>query len=124
MKANHSKVMTIANRLVSQGITRAAAMLQAWAIVKNPLIETNVVGVTRHRRQEAIEHLTRYDPAQIHIQLQRESGNQYDRNAIAVIATVAGRGSYQIGYLSKSIARLLPRSWTQERPYWACIRWR
>jgi len=32
MKTTHSKVMTIANRLVAQGISRAQAMVKAWAL--------------------------------------------------------------------------------------------
>ena len=34
MKTTHSKVMTIANKLVKQGQNRANAMVKAWALVK------------------------------------------------------------------------------------------
>lgn len=42
----HSKVMTIANRLVKQGYNRANAMVKAWVLVKLPNICTKVAGVT------------------------------------------------------------------------------
>ena len=99
-----SKVMTIANRLVAQGYNRANAMVKAWVLVKMPLVETKVSGVTFGNRQKAIERLARYSPEQIHITLQRESTNQYDTNAIAVIASVEGKGSYNMGYLPKALA--------------------
>jgi len=51
----HSKVMTIANRLVKQGYNRANAMIKAWVLVRMPLVETKVAGVTYGKRQKAIE---------------------------------------------------------------------
>ena len=47
----HSKVMTIANRLVKQGYNRANAMVKAWVLVKLPNICTKVAGVTYGKRQ-------------------------------------------------------------------------
>jgi len=79
-KTTHSKVMTIANRLTAGGIGRVAAMLKAWVLVKMPLVETKVAGVTQDNRQRAIEHLTRYDREQISIHLVRERDNRHDRN--------------------------------------------
>ena len=93
MKLKHSKVMTIANKLTAQGYNRANAMVKAWVLIKLPLVETKVAGVTFGRRQEAIEHLSRYSAEEIHIVLKRERNNAYDRNAVAVIASVSGKGS-------------------------------
>ena len=90
-----SKVMTMANRFVKQGFPRSAAMKKAWGVAKNPDISTKVKGVTMNRRQEAIAHLTRYAAADISITLERESDNAADINAVAVIATVHGKGSYK-----------------------------
>ena len=104
MKEKHSKVMTIANKLVAQGYNRANAMAKAWILAKLPLVETKVCGVTFGSRQKAIEHLNRYNPSDIYITLKRERNNQNDRNAIAVIATVNGKGSYCMGYLSRALA--------------------
>jgi len=103
-KANHSKVMTIANRLVAQGYNRENAMIKAWVLVKMPLVETKVAGVTFGNRQKAIEHLSQYSAEQISITLVRERDNAHDSNAVAVYAVVTGKGSYCIGYLPKALA--------------------
>ena len=102
-----SKVMTMANRLVKQGFPRSAAMKKAWGVAKNPDISTKVKGVTMNRRQEAIAHLTRYAAADISITLERESDNIADNNAVAVIATVQGKGSYKMGYVPKYLAMII-----------------
>ena len=106
-RTQHSKVMTIANRLVKQGYNRANAMVKAWVLVKLPNICTKVAGVTYGKRQQAIEHLTHYRPEHIRISLYRDNANAYDRNAIAVIATVKGKGSYTMGYLPKALSAFI-----------------
>lgn len=103
----HSKVMTIANRLVKQGYNRANAMVKAWVLVKMPSVLTKVSGVTYGKRQQAIEHLTYYRPENIRISLYRDRDNAYDSNAIAVIATVRGKGAYTMGYLPKALAAFI-----------------
>ena len=50
MKIMHSKVMTITNRLTMSGIGRTTAMLKTWALIKMPLVETQVAGVTQGSR--------------------------------------------------------------------------
>ena len=89
--ARHSKVMTIANRLVKQGYNRAHAMVKAWALVKLPNVLTKVAGVTYGKRQTALEHLTHYRPQDIRISLYRDEHNTADKNAVAVIAAVRCR---------------------------------
>ena len=106
-KTTHSKVMTIANKLVAQGWGRATAMIRAWALVKLPTLETKVAGVTYGNRQKAIEHLAHYAPESITIRLEREQGNEHDRNAVAVWATVEGKGSYCVGYLPRALAAFI-----------------
>lgn len=103
----HSKVMTIANRLVKQGYNRANAMVKAWALVKMPRLLTKVSGVTFGKRQKAIEHLTHYRPELVKISLCRDSRNAYDKNAVAVIATVQGKGSYTMGYVPKALTAFI-----------------
>ena len=102
-----SKVMTIANRLVSQGYNRPHAMVKAWALVKLPKLETKVMGVTYGNRQKAIEHLARYAPQAVSIRLEREAGNGHDRNAVAVWAAVEGKGAYHMGYLPRALAAFI-----------------
>jgi len=99
--------MTIANKLVTQGYNRANAMIKAWVLVKMPLVETKVSGVTFGNRQKAIERLAKYDAAQITIRLQREPDNAVDKNAVAVIAEVRGKGSYCMGYLPKALSAFI-----------------
>lgn len=103
----HSKVMTIANRLVSQGMGRPAAMVKAWILVRLPLVQTKVAGVTYGRRQEALEHLEQYPAEQISVRLQRDHNNPADRNAVAVVAVVRGKGGYIMGYLPRFVAALI-----------------
>jgi ADP-ribosylglycohydrolase len=103
----HSKVMTIANRLVKQGYNRAHAMVKAWALVKLPNVLTKVAGVTYGKRQTALEHLTHYRPQDIRISLYRDGHNTADKNAVAVIAAVRGKGAYTIGYLPKAFAAFI-----------------
>lgn len=107
-RVKQSKVCTIANSLVKQGYTRAAAMVKAWILVKLPQVVTKVKGVTYKQRQKALEHLSRYNPQDIIISLVQEQGNEYDTNAVAVVATVRGKGSYTMAKgLAAFIAPLL-----------------
>ena len=106
-KAMHSKVMTIANRLVAQGSSRARAMVKAWALVKLPRLETKVAGVTFGNRQLFIEQLLDCAPESITIRLEREPGNEHDKNAVAVYAAVEGRRAYQMGYLPRTLAAFI-----------------
>ncbi|EEG32054.1 hypothetical protein CLOSTMETH_00280 [[Clostridium] methylpentosum DSM 5476] len=97
MRTLNSKVMSIANKLVAQGYNRANAMIKAWALVKMPQVITKAAGVTYGKRQKALEHLAHYAPEQISIRLERERDNEFDRNAVVVIATVQGKGSLLYG---------------------------
>jgi len=99
-----SKVCIIANRLIKQGYTRSSAFCKAWAIVKAETINTKVSGVTFAKRQTALERLTKYDAQLISIELQRDTTNEHDNNAIAVIATVKDKGSYKMGYLPRTLS--------------------
>ena len=103
----HSKVMTIANNLVKQGYNRAYAMVKAWALVKLSGVTVKVAGVTYGKRQTAIEHLTHYRPQDIRISLWRDKGNVADKNAVAVIAAVRGKGAYKMGYLPRAFSAFI-----------------
>jgi hypothetical protein len=99
-----SKVCVIANRLSKQGMSRSEAFRKAWAIVKTATVDTKVAGVTVGRRQEALQRLTRYQASNINISLRRETTNEYDANAVAVIVSVENKGSYTVGYLPRMLA--------------------
>lgn len=102
-----AKAMLIASQMSKLGYSRADAMIKAWSLVKKKPIETKVSGVTYEKRQKAIEHLTRYPSNNIGISLEREKTNLYDANAVAVMASVTGRGSYCMGYLPKPLASIV-----------------
>jgi hypothetical protein len=99
-----AKVCIIANNLIKEGMNRSKAFRKAWELVKAETIITKVAGVTFENRQAALERLTHYDANRIRITLERKSGNEHDSNAVAVIVTVTGKGSYHIGYLDKPLA--------------------
>ncbi len=102
-----SKVMTIANALVKQGVKRSAAMVRAWITVKLRKMEVRAAGVTHGNRQTLLQHLTWYNVADITITLQREPQNAADRNAVQIIAAVRNKGAAVIGYINRELAAAL-----------------
>lgn len=102
-----SKVMTIANALVKQGVSRSAAMVRAWITVKLRKMEVRAAGVTHGNRQTLLEHLTRYRREDITLTLQREPQNAADRNAVQIIAAVRNKGAAVIGYINRELAAAL-----------------
>lgn len=105
MNKTRSKVMTIANRLVKQGLTRSIATVKAWIIVKAKALRTKVKGTSR--RQDALEKLAGVDPADISVKLKREPHNSHDSNAVAVYAALRDNRIFFIGYLPKAVASVL-----------------
>ena len=77
-RLRHSNVMLTANNLVTQGLSQS----QAWIIVKLQKID-------------------------IRMQPVRDTKNRYDHNAVAVVATVRGKGYFCMGYLPRAAAALL-----------------
>ena len=102
-----SKVMTIANHLVKQGLSRSAAMVQAWITVKLRRIVTKAAGVTHGNRQMLLHRLAAYNPEQVSIELHREKENIFDSNAVKVIAAVSGKGKAALGYLNRTLAAVI-----------------
>lgn len=105
MNKTRSKVMTIANRLVKQGLTRSIATIKAWIIVKANALRTKVKGTSR--RQSELEKLAGVNPAGISVNLKREPHNVHDSNAIAVYAALRDNRVFFIGYLPKAVASVL-----------------
>ena len=105
MNKTRSKVMTIANRLVKQGLTRSIATVKAWLIVKANALRTKVKGTSR--RQSALEKLAGVNPADISVKLKREPHNVHDSNAVAVYAALRDNRVFFIGYLPKAVAAVL-----------------
>ena len=105
MNKTRSKVMTIANRLVKQGLTRSIATVKAWVIVKATALRTKVKGTSR--RQNALEKLAGVNPEDISVKLKREPRNSHDSNAVAVYAALKDNRVFFIGYLPKAVASVL-----------------
>ena len=105
MNVIKSKVMTIANRLVKQGMNRRAAMIKAWVIAKASALQVKVKG-TSHRQNE-LEKLSSVNPADISVTLRREPHNSHDSNAIAVYAALTNHRVFFVGYLPRAIASVL-----------------
>ena len=105
MNKTRSKVMTIANRLVKQGLTRSIATVKAVIIVKANALRTKVNGTSR--RQDTLEKLAEINPADISVKLKREPHNVHDSNAVAVYAALRDSRVFFIGYLPKAVASVL-----------------
>lgn len=102
-----SKVMTMANALVKQGVSRSAAMVRAWITVKLRRMVIKAAGVTFGNRQTLLERLTRYSPEDISVTLQREQDNAHDINAIQIVTAVRNKGAAVIGYINRELAAAL-----------------
>ena len=69
---NRSIICKVANNLRKGGYTLSQAFRMAWKLAKGKA-SVKVAGVTKERRQEAIEHLSRYNPETVSFILNRES---------------------------------------------------
>lgn len=104
LKDIRSKVMQIANRLVGQGYIRRNAMETAWKLIRYRALRTRINGTTFDNRQNVLQLLCKYNPADITVKLMRDYLNAFDRNAVAVVASVKDKVRAVIGYLPKAVA--------------------
>ena len=102
---NKMKLMQIANTLFTGGMTRSEALKEAWAVIKGQNIK--VSGVTFGKRQRAIERLNKYAAERVSYSLERDYSNPYDSSAIAVVASVAEKGSFTVGYVPAEISKMI-----------------
>lgn len=107
LKDIRRKVMQIANRLVGKGYIRRNAMLTAWKIIRYKALRTKVNGTSFDNRQNVLQLLCKYNPADITVKLVRDRLNAFDNNAVAVTAAVKGKVSAVIGYLPKAVASVI-----------------
>ena len=70
---------------------------------------SKMAGVTHNNRQQLIGRLTTYQPEEITVSLRRDKANIFDPNAIAVVASVEGKGSAVIGFIPALAALKLAR---------------
>jgi hypothetical protein len=104
-----SKVMALGNRLAPRmGGDRTAAFCKAWELVCAGTLELAVKGVMQGSRQEALRRLAKYESSQIRAFLLPEPGNQYDKNAIAVMCGVnGGKAFYKLGYVPRNLTQVV-----------------
>ena len=107
LKEIRRKVMQIANRLVKRGQVRACAMETAWRLVKAHALSTRVAGTSFDNRQNVLELIAKYNPADVSVELVRDRSNAFDSNAVAVTAAIKGKVSAVIGYLPKAVAAVV-----------------
>lgn len=69
---NRSIICKVANNLRKSGYTLSQAFKMAWKLAKGKA-SVKVAGVTKERRQEAIEHLSRYNPEMVSFILNRKA---------------------------------------------------
>ncbi len=91
-------VCRTANYLAGTGMARSDAFRAAWLMAKRGGI-AKVSGVTLGIRQRLISRLTTYAQDQVTISLQRDKVSIFDPDAIAVVASVEGKGSATVGYI-------------------------
>ena len=100
-------VMTLAHALrAAHHWPMDTALRWAWRIEKSD-IAACVAGVRYGQRQTALAHLGRYHARDTWLSLQREPRNPHDTHAVAILATIAGRGCARVGYLAAPVARVL-----------------
>ena len=96
MKYDRKVIFAVANRL-AKTMSRSEALKTAWALSKGQ--QAAVVGVTAGKRQQALEHLTRYAAADTDITIKGKD--------MAVYAGAQGSGCYMVGYLSRQAAAIV-----------------
>lgn len=95
LKDIRRKVMQIANRLVGQGRARAEAMLTAWKIMRYRALRTKVNGTSFDNRQNVLQLLCKYNPADITVNLVRDRLNAFDRLLPILSLSLADMGSWK-----------------------------
>ena len=85
----------------------SCAMRLAWMKIQSRLFShyTKVRGVTFEDRQRLLNRLSKYKENDIILTAERVYDNPYDRYAIEIIATVQGKGSGTLGYISKALSQ-------------------
>ena len=69
-----------------------------------PIRHSKARGVTFGNCQNVLRKLNRYSPSDIGLYFEREPNNEFDINAIKIVAVVRKHGSAIVGYVSKELA--------------------
>lgn len=93
-------LMTLANALhYKKHLTRSDALKRAWRMVRQGEFNSKTVGVSFGLRQKALARLKHYSLGLIRVTLKHEPDNKHDKNAVAIMVSVAGSREFKIGYL-------------------------
>lgn len=103
---NRSEIVRTANKLATTGLTKSQAFKRAWELAKGKALY--VKGVTKGKRQIALDHMTHYQPEKVAITLVKNSVDYFENDTLEVVATINGH-SYPIGYLPSSISGWLSK---------------
>lgn len=103
-------VCAMANELKKAGYSLSDAFRKAWKRVKLTMT-VKAAGTTFENRQERLNFLKNFRPEDLAVTLEREPGNQHDRNAIKVIVHILPiKKRTMIGYVPAGLARDLARA--------------
>jgi len=103
---NRSEIVRTANKLATTGLSKSQAFKRAWALAKGQTLF--VKGVTKGKRQIAIDHMKNYQLEDVAITLVNNSADYFEDDILEVIATINGK-SYCVGYLPPSTSGLLSK---------------
>lgn len=102
---NRREVMNLNHQLYTTGhFTQSEALKTAWQLVKG--VQLSARGVTFGKRQLALAHLMKYPRRLVSITLLHQA-HTADPQAVIIVVTVHGKGSYPIGFISREWAQAL-----------------
>jgi len=102
-------VATLANKINRKLKNLSASFKKAWEVIKGKTILSKVNGVSFGRTQTALQHLLRYEPQDIVVELIREPDNAHDENAVGIHVSAKGSKTYQIGFLPRDLAQYIAK---------------
>lgn len=98
MKYNRSSIFKVGNRILREGVDRSSAFKRAWQAAKRGIVE-KVVGVKFNNRQSILAQLDKCSKSDIKICVERDRGNPWDGNAVAVFASLNDQNQrVRVGY--------------------------
>lgn len=86
------------------GLQPFRGVQKAWALAKANGITVKTQRTSFGIRQTALEHLTRYNGADVSYIIAADAHNSHDSNAVAVVAKVRNKDAFVIGYLPVQLA--------------------
>jgi len=102
-------VATLANKINRKLKNLSASFKKAWAVIKGKTILSKVNGVSFGNSQTALQHLLKYEPQDIAVELIREPNNEHDENAVGVHVSAKDSKTYQIGFLPRDLAQYMAK---------------